>query len=610
MPSRTDSNLLPRLAAPLRTLDRSSFSTPRDLQRAESVLGQAQQTLQNLMRDSFAPARSAPGFVGPATPAGAAQPVTVTGSAAPNAAINDNQTVTSTIHLDADAKLSSLKANLDLLHTYRGDLVVTLTSPSGKTATISDRQGGSADNLQGAFDLSTAFAGEQTKGDWTLTVKDTANADVGTLKSWSLEAVGSKEDTDPGTTVQPVEISTLEAKYGWSSGGWQDRLLKAADAASGAADGKVTVKELDGYLANPEDLQFLSSGAMQQARKDLAAAGGTQKVEQLGARWEQNLARKADGNHDGQLTTTELSSFLSTVKASNSTSAATLWMPDQKIAPFDSRIADFTKEADFLTPFGTPDNAQVLTQNYMRMAVDKDKRIPQWVSYTLTAADFAEKPAVPRKDNFRADPQMPNGPTPADYKNSGFDRGHMRAAADSVNAEAMDESFLMTNMQPQTAALNQRSWEMLEGATREVVQATGAKATIVTGGLFLDSQGNPLPPDQVRYTHGDKRVAVPTHCFKAVLLQMPDGTTKSYAYVLPNRSDLPNSEAQQAALLKQSRVSVDQVEKMLGEDLFRGLPPEVERAIEADPFPAIKFQNPGQWHDASLVWPQDQTTRA
>ena len=74
------------------------------------------------------------------------------------------------------------------------------------------------------------------------------------------------------------------------------------------------------------------------------------------------------------------------------TGAATQWMPDQKAAPLDSRIADFTKEADFLTPAGGLPNSTLLSKNYMRISEDTQKRVPQWVSYELTAAEWPLRP--------------------------------------------------------------------------------------------------------------------------------------------------------------------------------------------------------------------------
>jgi Zn-dependent metalloprotease len=124
------------------------------------------------------------------------EPKTVTGTATPNAEIKDLSTTTSKLTLSEDVTIDSLKLDLDLAHTYRGDLTVTLTSPSGKSAVISNREGGSADDIKGSFDLSQ-FAGEKTAGEWTLTVEDKARRDVGTLKSWTLTAKAKPEQPPP-----------------------------------------------------------------------------------------------------------------------------------------------------------------------------------------------------------------------------------------------------------------------------------------------------------------------------------------------------------------------------------------------------------------------------
>jgi len=138
-------------------------------------------------------------------------------SAAPNAAIADNSTVTSKVHFDDDLDVQKLTANLDILHTFRGDLVVSLTSPSGKSVNISNREGGGADNIIGNFDLSSQFAGEKTQGDWTLTVKDQAGGDVGTLKDWGLDIIGKggtppppAPDTATGSVTPKLPIPDLK----------------------------------------------------------------------------------------------------------------------------------------------------------------------------------------------------------------------------------------------------------------------------------------------------------------------------------------------------------------------------------------------------------------
>ncbi|HLL04880.1 MAG TPA: M4 family metallopeptidase [Myxococcaceae bacterium] len=124
------------------------------------------------------------------------EPKTVTGTATPKAAIADLATTTSKITLGEDVTIDKLKLDLDLAHTYRGDLKVTLTSPSGKSAVLSDRAGGGEDNIKGSFDLAQ-FAGEKTAGEWTLTVEDKAKRDTGTLNSWTLTATAKAEQPPP-----------------------------------------------------------------------------------------------------------------------------------------------------------------------------------------------------------------------------------------------------------------------------------------------------------------------------------------------------------------------------------------------------------------------------
>ncbi|NVJ02801.1 endonuclease [Myxococcus sp. AM009] len=146
-------------------------------------------------------------------------------STTPNADIKDHTTIESTLDVPEDATVESLKLNLDIEHTYRGDLKVTLTSPSGKSAVVSDRKGGSADDLTGAFDLS-AFKGEPTKGTWTLEVQDAARGDTGTLKSWGLDITPETPVTGPEEPEEPEgglfeglrDGALLDALQDYSSG--------------------------------------------------------------------------------------------------------------------------------------------------------------------------------------------------------------------------------------------------------------------------------------------------------------------------------------------------------------------------------------------------------
>ncbi len=132
--------------------------------------------------------------------------LTATGSATPNAPIRDNQTTVSKINISDDLSVTGVRVNVDIAHTYRGDLVVKLRSPEGKEVTLHNRTGGSADNL--VFEANPAdFNGMNSKGEWSLIVEDKAAQDEGTLKSWSIAVTGNPKTPPPpaGDIVKSVQ---------------------------------------------------------------------------------------------------------------------------------------------------------------------------------------------------------------------------------------------------------------------------------------------------------------------------------------------------------------------------------------------------------------------
>ncbi|MBL0340660.1 MAG: proprotein convertase P-domain-containing protein [Bacteroidetes bacterium] len=106
----------------------------------------------------------------------------------------------------ASGSIFSVMANIT--HTYTGDLVVALISPSGNTVNLSNRRGGGGDNFNNtifSMSASTAIASGSppfngsyipdgslnsftgaTNGTWQLKVTDLAGVDIGTINSWTL----------------------------------------------------------------------------------------------------------------------------------------------------------------------------------------------------------------------------------------------------------------------------------------------------------------------------------------------------------------------------------------------------------------------------------------
>ncbi|WP_017655649.1 S8 family serine peptidase [Fortiea contorta] len=108
---------------------------------------------------------------------------------------NDFWGISNSLWVTAGLEIDTVEVELNLTHPYRGDLVVTLTSPSGTESVLVNRPGNgrdSDDNI--VFKLSsTQYWGETSGGRWTLTVQDLGSADVGVLNSWKLNLYGDAD---------------------------------------------------------------------------------------------------------------------------------------------------------------------------------------------------------------------------------------------------------------------------------------------------------------------------------------------------------------------------------------------------------------------------------
>lgn len=195
-------------------------------------------------------------------------------------------------------------------------------------------------------------------------------------------------------------------------------------------------------------------------------------------------------------------------------------------------------------------------------------RIPNWVAYELTDQEAAAHGR--RQGEFESDPDAgPAAADNADYKHSGYSRGHMAPAGDMKwNGRAMRESFLLTNVCPQDYELNAGVWEDLESELRHRARRWG-RVYIVCG---------PVVSNGYR-TIGRHRVCVPQRFFKAVCWQQ-GGRWHSKGFIFPNN--------RAGGSFHDYSATVDEIERLTGHDLFAPLPDEVERRIEA-------ADNRGRW---------------
>lgn len=124
---------------------------------------------------------------------------TIDRSASPALSIPDANTtgVTSTISLTgapaSTCTVDTLTVDVDITHTYIGDLTVTLTSPGGTPVILHSVSGGTADNIVGnypttltPYGLLSDVSGEPALGTWSLHVVDGSSTDTGTLNTWGV----------------------------------------------------------------------------------------------------------------------------------------------------------------------------------------------------------------------------------------------------------------------------------------------------------------------------------------------------------------------------------------------------------------------------------------
>lgn len=80
---------------------------------------------------------------------------------------------------------SALQVGVDITHTYRGDLVVTLVAPDGTTYPLkASSTSDSADNVNTTYTVNASS--ETANGTWKLRVQDVASSDTGKINGWKL----------------------------------------------------------------------------------------------------------------------------------------------------------------------------------------------------------------------------------------------------------------------------------------------------------------------------------------------------------------------------------------------------------------------------------------
>ena len=206
---------------------------------------------------------------------------------------------------------------------------------------------------------------------------------------------------------------------------------------------------------------------------------------------------------------------------------------------------------------------QIVSHGAYTLCYSEKNEQAKWVAYVLTK-EMCLNNAVKRKDKFISDPLVKTGSSePADYKNSGYDRGHLCPAGDmNWSQESMEESFYMSNMSPQVHEFNAGIWERLEKKVRTWAEQKGS-VYVIAGGVLND---------KLLRIGAKNKVSVPEYFYK-IVYSLNDKDTSAIAFVIANKNWIKIGYFDFV-------VPIDSIEKMTGIDFFPQLNDSIENKIE------------------------------
>ena len=189
-----------------------------------------------------------------------------------------------------------------------------------------------------------------------------------------------------------------------------------------------------------------------------------------------------------------------------------------------------------------------------------------WVAYPLNSSLIG---SGSRTNEWGYDPKVPSKYQPMLFGGfKGYDRGHQIPSADRLKRDANVQTFYFTNMTAQKGSLNQNSWATLEGKVRGWATSFDT-LYVVTGADYARST------ERVSDNEG-KSVTVPTAYFKALLGYKKTAnignSTKGYLGIGFYFEHKAYDDSQ---IMSTCAMTLDELEKKLGTDLFVNLPAAV-----------------------------------
>jgi endonuclease G len=223
-------------------------------------------------------------------------------------------------------------------------------------------------------------------------------------------------------------------------------------------------------------------------------------------------------------------------------------------------LYSYSQKADLLLP-SEMDREQTIHHNGYSLSYNTSYVLPSWVSYKVTKAQVNINDKT--KGKYVSDPLITTrSASKKDYKNGGYIMAQFVNYLDVKQIpDAVEETFYMSNIAPMKLAYYNHIWIKTEQMIRLWTSGTEG-LYVVCGPILTDA---PFP------TIGSKNVSVPKRYYKAVY---DPANKKAIGFIFKNGTS--------SGKIKSFSVSVDEIEKETGIDLFQSLDDELEKAIESN----------------------------
>lgn len=211
-----------------------------------------------------------------------------------------------------------------------------------------------------------------------------------------------------------------------------------------------------------------------------------------------------------------------------------------------------------------PADIKVLDRGEFAVGWSPSLRRPVWCAYHVTPDVLYQ---TGQRPNFNKDKEAANSPSPGDYTRSGYDRGHMvpnHAIESRYGADDQKKTFLMSNIAPQTPALNQGVWRNVEHRIADFWPAKYGEIWVIVGTI----------PNRRGETLSGTDIEIPGRFYQVIVAQ--EGMdVRALAVVFDQHVPWREWAARNI-------VSIDELEEEAGLDFLPDLPKFIQNPLEAE----------------------------